>query len=82
MNKADELRVLAGHLDEGFNDTAGDICRRAADREDQMAGALQKIVRRSRAHPDDTDADRRRDLFHVRAEAERALRAAGYEVSQ
>ena len=39
---------------------------RAADtREDALREALEKIALRAKPHPDDTDDDRKRDLYHI-----------------
>ena len=45
-----------------------------------MIEALRKIVRRSTPHELDTPEDRKRDLHHVKAAAEEALRQAGVEL--
>ncbi len=41
----------------------------------EVLEALRKIVARATDHPDDTDADRKRNLFHIAAHAQAALRS-------
>lgn len=40
---------------------------------EEMRLALDAILRRATPHPDDTDADRKRNLAHIEAQARRAL---------
>lgn len=40
----------------------------------QLLAALLKIKQRATPHPDDTDADRKRDLYHCEAIASLAIK--------
>lgn len=54
-------------------EAAADHIKRLEAETEKLRAALEKIKRRSSEHPDDTDADRKRDLFHVNRIATRAL---------
>jgi len=47
----------------------------ACDEATKYRGALEAIVRRSTPHEGDTDADRKRDLYHIQATAQAAIKA-------
>ena len=56
-----------------------DKCAELQAAESQLAelrGALEKIGRRAADHPDDDDADRKRNLYHISAIVKAALAAA------
>ena len=52
----------------------------AQDRVARLEGVLQGIGRKAAAHPDDTDADRKRYLWHIENAAAKALADTGTEV--
>ena len=72
---------------EYFTKLAGDRCieletalAAAQDRVARLEGVLQGIGRKAAAHPDDTDADRKRYLWHIENAAAKALADTGTEV--
>ena len=50
-----------------------------ATENERLRAALEKIRMRSAQHREDTDTDRKRDLFHVYSTATRALKGAANE---
>lgn len=43
----------------------------------ELIEAMERIAARAKPHPDDTDADRKRDLYHIEAIASMALARIG-----
>lgn len=79
VNIADTIRTLAtlvrlheGNRDSGVNAllVRAEWCACASS---DLVEEMKRIQRRSFAHPEDTDEDRKRNLYHVESIAKRAI---------